>query len=124
MKYLKIYERFDGISSSKKLRELTKNYLAYLIDDGLEIDIELGDENILTLILNRYGNSFNWSDIKDTFIPFLQILLENYNIKDRIRFGRTNDKWLPAKFFIYNKLINDYVDIDNIITISINLKEK
>jgi hypothetical protein len=134
MKHIKVFEDFTS-TGSKKLREFTEGYLAYLLDDDIKIQIELGSEpDTYGLFIQRFGNGFKWNDIKDHFIPFLYMLIKEYDVEDRIRFGMVTyplNRWLPHESYAIDKILTDDIDIFNfrknsrrINTISIDLKEK
>jgi len=82
------------------LRDFCEMYLAYLIDEGFELDISafkasdswssVGDKTLKHLghptdyfrvTLEKYDNSvFLWEDVVDHLIPFFKVLKDNYNI--------------------------------------------
>lgn len=92
MKYLRLFEGFD----KESLTDLCDSCLAYLMDDGYEYEIQEFDwldykviKFYNTLIENktqywpyRYENFFKWSDVKDQIIPFLEMILRQYRIKE------------------------------------------
>ena len=127
MKHIKVFEDFTS-TGSKKLREFTEGYLAYLLDDDIKIQIELGgDPGTYGLFIQRFGNGFKWNDIKDHFIPFLYMLDKEYEIIGNLRFGLVGEtgKWLPHQRRSVEKILSDKVNFFNsIVTISIDLKEK
>ena len=127
MKHIKVFEDFTS-TGSKKLREFTEGYLAYLLDDDIKIQIELGGEpDTYQLFIQRFGNGFKWNDIKDHFIPFLYMLDKEYEIIGNLRFGLVEafGKWAPSKWRSVEEILNDKVDErKSIVTISIDLKEK
>jgi hypothetical protein len=127
MKHIKVFEDFTS-TGSKKLREFTEGYLAYLLDDDIKIQIELGGEpDTYQLFIQRFGNGFKWNDIKDHFIPFLYMLDKEYEIIGNLRFGlvEASGKWAPSKWLSVEEILNDKVDErKSIVTISIDLKEK
>lgn len=128
MKYLKIFENFDSTKGTRKLREFTEAYLAYLLDEDIKIQIELGSEpGTYGLFIQRFGNGFKWNDIKDHFIPFLHMLDKEYEIESSLQFGlvEASGKWAPHQWREVKEILNDKVNfIKSIVTISIDLKEK
>lgn len=79
MKYLK---RFN---ENRSIIDFTKEYLAYLIDDGFECmyyDQLNGEErdNKIIDIKKPNNESFFWKDVKTDILPFVEICLENYEI--------------------------------------------
>lgn len=75
----------DNFDVVQELKEVAGNYLAYLTDDDYEIKIT--DHKMVILIEihkvleNRYGDykPFEWVDVKDYVVPFIDMLYENYN---------------------------------------------
>lgn len=93
MKYLKL---FNESIDKENLTDLCDMCLAYLMDDGYEYEIQEWNwldykviyfdnkhlENKSYYWPNRYELMFKWSDIKDHFIPFLEMLSRQYRIKE------------------------------------------
>ena len=127
MKHIKVFEDFNS-TGTKKLKEFTEGYLAYLLDEGIKIQIELGSEpGTYGLFIQRFGNGFKWDDIKDHFIPFLHMLNKEYEIISTMRFGlvQASGKWAPNKWRSVEEILNDEInERKRIVTISIDLKEK
>lgn len=130
MKHIKVFENFTSIGT-KKLREFTEGYLVYLLDEDIKIQIELGSEpDTYELYIQRFGNGFKWDDVKEHFIPFLKMLIREYDVDDRIRFGMVSyplNRWLPP--YKISEVLNDDLSYltkvsRRIINVSINLKEK
>ena len=130
MKHIKVFENFTSIGT-KKLREFTEGYLAYLLDEDIKIQIELGSEpDTYELYIQRFGNGFKWDDVKEHFIPFLKMLIREYDVDDHIRFGMVSyplNRWLPP--YKISEVLNDDLSYltkvsRRIINVSINLKEK
>ena len=140
MKYLKLFEAFD----KESLTDLCDMCLAYLMDDGYEYEIQklLWLDYKMIVIDNKHienrsnywpyrnENMFKWSDVKDTIIPLLKMLLREYRIKDvRIE---TIVEWenggVEQKCFMelyLGKLLEDKLDDDTEIkNISISVMEK
>lgn len=98
MKHIKkISEFFGGEPDSELLNEIEEKanmYLSYLIDDGY--DVEVTTENTVPKILirkriedrssifsvNSKDKFFKYVDIKDSIIPFIDMLSKDYNIHD------------------------------------------
>jgi hypothetical protein len=76
MKYLKRFE-----SASKEIKEFCETYLIDLID---LIDICCSID--IKTSLHRYefqlfsNKELYWKDVKYSFLPFLQVLIENYSV--------------------------------------------
>jgi hypothetical protein len=104
MKYLrKFFESFNLDS----VKDLCETRLAYLLDEGFDVDIEYlpacyvsvgGNthkryENVVVVRFNKLSNTeqqlydiysnrevFEWEEIKDHFIPFLQTVKNTYKL--------------------------------------------
>jgi hypothetical protein len=88
MKYLrKIFESVD----KEELLEFSENNLAYLIDEDFIIEVyrsrATNDEDYsLCIKIIKVNNTssdsylFKWNDIKDHFIPFIQRLINKYEL--------------------------------------------
>lgn len=102
MKHLRKFNEGKEPDQSE-IYDLSKDYLAYLIDDDYSCDVHTGYEWSLAgpsakahttdkikskLVTNinlfRYksdrSKKFLWSDVKDHFIPFIHLLSKEYNI--------------------------------------------
>ena len=98
MRTIKLYEDFN-ISEDfiKELKDFCEMYLAYLIDEGFEVNVinNMHDTNLLldierVSVFNNYtegphgtrfiDNSFRWSEISDHFITFYHMLSIEYNL--------------------------------------------
>lgn len=140
MKYLKIFEG-AGEAECSKLKDFCEMYLAYLIDDKFRISVTKERLFIKSMAIRiSPPKVISWDQIKDNFIPFLNMLLKDYNIgiypKQNISFHKS---WLDSsvsfsiiasspnnKNIDINKLINDEIEnIDKIymITIIVHTKE-
>jgi hypothetical protein len=97
MKYLRKFKEdiilYDKLRKEKteELRKLSKNYLSYIIDNGFDIGIRptggiyIGKQNNGgNMITEKEFQEFNWDEIKDDFIPFLNLLCDKYNIDKNI----------------------------------------
>ena len=88
MKYLKRFNEAKIIDTSSqelfisKLEDFCEENLAYLLDEGYYVGVEnLGDYSKIRFT-NR-GKDIIWSDIKDDFSPFIELLREKYDIDNR-----------------------------------------
>lgn len=84
MRYIKLFEGFED-----ELLEFTQVHLAYLIDDGFEINqpyltgLNYNTHNYFSerkkmSIVKRSG--FTWEEITDRFSPFIYMLNKEYSI--------------------------------------------
>lgn len=89
MKYIKSFNE-NTENLKEELLDLCEGSLAYLIDDGIKVDIEYnnGPEHGI-LANNEYGywvtinlseNPKEWSEIKDHMIPFLTRINNKYQM--------------------------------------------
>ena len=94
MRYLRKFN--ESFSKVHNLEEFCENYLAHLLDDGFKFKVETADDAgmldcsyLITFAFKeiidynmRYDDEheFTWSEIKDTFIPFVTMLNNSYNI--------------------------------------------
>lgn len=79
MKHIK---PFNENVDSFELKDFCENNLAYLLDDGVQVDItNTGPFNGIALFECRITSNYKeWSSIKDHMIPFLTRLQNKYNI--------------------------------------------
>ena len=89
MRYIKTFNE-NTENFKEELLDLCEGSLAYLIDDGIKVDIEYnnGPEHGI-LANNEYGywvtinlseNPKEWSEIKDHMIPFLTRINNKYQV--------------------------------------------
>lgn len=96
MKHLRKFNEGKAPDKSE-ISDLSKDYLAYLIDDDYSCDVETGYEwsntpekitskLVTKIILQKYKNNssknenFLWNNVKDHFIAFIHLLSKDYNI--------------------------------------------
>jgi len=95
MKFLRKFNEGKEPDQSE-IYDLSKDYLAYLIDDDYSCDVHTGYEwshttdkiksklvtkiNLFRLWMYNKKTRFLWSDVKDHFIPFIHLLSKEYNI--------------------------------------------
>jgi hypothetical protein len=82
MKYLK--RIFEATGEKVELQEFCEMYLAYLIDDGFEVEVireNIFKDSFRIRITTETGTiTTTWDNIKDKIIPFFSMLVRNYNI--------------------------------------------
>ena len=96
MKHLRKFN--EGKEPDKsEISDLSKDYLAYLLDDDYSCDIHTGYEwshttdkikskLVTNIVLRKFKNisnkteKFLWNDVKDHFIAFIHLLSKDYNI--------------------------------------------
>jgi hypothetical protein len=143
MRYLKTFENLGQFTGGvKQIETFIKNNLAYILDEGFTYKVNFkfygGRMNYIVKIhkIEQKGNNrrqlfFRWENIKDDFIPFLELLNENYTLDsyspednslvidsgDTLVFvgayvSTPGKQWIGNKKRWYNieELINDSVD--------------
>jgi len=114
-----------------EIRDFCEINLAYLIDDGMEVDIDwdpyYGSHENPTLMVYLYLNEINkpWNEIKDQIIPFFIRLIKQYNLvllySDEdwtVGFyleekGPLGTEWCDYYFYDINEIIDEGVGYDN-----------
>ena len=99
MIHLKLFEAIDWVNDKPELERFCKENLAYLIDEGFNVEVHKLFNHLkpfkkyntgsilITKILkdkehiNGYPITFNWIDVKNDFIPFLEMLIMKYGLK-------------------------------------------
>ena len=102
MRTIKLYEDFNTPEDFiKELKDFCEMYLAYLIDEGFEVNVinNMHDKDLLLNIervstFNNYtvgengirsiDNSFRWSEVSDHFITFYHMLSKEYKLLNHI----------------------------------------
>jgi hypothetical protein len=79
MKHLKIYEAFDVFKDKlEELQDFCDTYLAYMTDKGVVLTVtpnsRLSSTIFVLSVRSVESKDFEWNDIKDNFIPFLEVL--------------------------------------------------
>jgi hypothetical protein len=127
MKHLK---RFNESVTQEDLQDFCESSLAYLLDEGFTIKIMGGDDQFTRLPRGQFNiflqkdnarEFFKWDDVKDYYIPFLQLLSNRYDIGSffeehngaepniRVRYRHREDYSFVNvnKEFSLNRVIND-----------------
>lgn len=119
MRYLKMFNEKLNLNDKVDLLDFCETSLAYLMDDGFSIDCKFSNvrNGVVIIELEKIDNlnqrsSFLWDQVKDYYIPFLQLLNKRYDI---IQYGgRTNknicfDTFFSEKYFNVEDVIADRV---------------
>jgi len=105
----------------KELKEFCENSLANLLDEGYEIDVISDNWGFNQCLLKSTTNNlFYWNDVKNDYIPFLQLLSENYEIDNFLDDKLKQVSFSGNRYSKIETMIND--EIDNISTYGINIK--
>jgi hypothetical protein len=103
MKHIKPFNEALDENFREELQDFCETNLAYLLDEGIEVNVILGEhgntnltdfERYLIRIMIKEDKS--WNEIKDQMIPFLTRLSRKYEIGLRTPSSRT-DLLAPAK---------------------------
>jgi len=118
MKYIKIFENYNEI---KEIELFINNNLAYVLDD-YEVDVkdkveEYGHDGRIKkhyIKISIKKSKFKWDQIKDDFIPFLELLNNSYKIK-HIVFNKKSFIGIGWTYSYSNveDILNDDVSIEN-----------
>jgi len=129
MKHLKRFNESLQSDEVDELKDFCETSLAYLLDDGYQVSVSMRDkvkypEKQHTIVsLGLKGNMgyrlFDWNDVKDYFIPFLQMLVRRYELLPV--YFNTEDGF---KYFSLEQVINDDVSIGSLWGININIVDK
>lgn len=131
MKYIKLFEDLF----EDNLQDFCDTYLAYLKDEDFKVYVNpMGNRTEITIYLGdfRYGgNPFEWNNVKDHIIPFLEILRKNYNTNDEVIFytkSKLHRMEIPFLKQNIQSVIDDNlpevrtsIDFKNIIKIILNI---
>jgi hypothetical protein len=93
MKHLKRFNESLQSDEVEQLKDFCETSLAYLLDDGYNVSLSIRDQvkypgrNHIIVSLGlpeeNYAvgyQKFNWNDVKDYYIPFLQMLQRRYEL--------------------------------------------
>lgn len=109
MRYIKTFNE-NTKNFKEELFDLCEGSLAYLMDDGLKVDIEYNNgpaygsaannEYGYWVTIDLYKNPKKWSEIKDYMIPFLTRLNNKYQVMNFMNFKRnTTDIYVFLTFY-------------------------
>ena len=140
-----------GLSSNEfnELREFSENCLAYLLDEGFELELvdrngresndPSFDEDAKYFWVDLYGPtengdtiSYSWDQIKDYYIPFLKLVQKRYTLtdgdwnKDLVLFKIEEGADVETAFkrFEVEDVIDDKITSDSIYSVSIKVSSK
>ena len=121
----------ESLSPKEELEDFCDTHLAYLTDEGFFIEYEelySGHYTNITIRHSKredtkYSHDFSWDEIKDRFIPFLQILSKEYKLSnfhhadfncksDQVVCMRRLDDLLSTDYYTYEDVIKDTIDAD------------
>jgi hypothetical protein len=93
-------EKIQWNRDRPELLKFCEEYLAYLLDEGFDVSVRLYEkENRLYrdgirdegyISIQSKNNTFKWNDVKEDFIPFLEMLVIKYDLVERlVEYGNT-----------------------------------
>ena len=124
MKHLKKFNESLQPVEVDELKDFCETSLAYLLDDGYQVSVSMRDkvkypEKQHTIVsLGLKGNMgyrlFDWNDIKDYYIPFLQMLVRRYEL---VSYFTDNDyvcfnTEMGFRYLSLDQVINDRVGLE------------
>lgn len=118
MRYIKIFEDYNTI---KDIELFLQDNLAYVLDD-YEVSVkdkveEYGHDgrykkNYIEISIKK--DMFKWDQIKDDFIPFLELLNNNYSIKNIVFNKKVNVLgWVYYSYDSVDDILNDNISMKN-----------
>lgn len=120
MKHLRGFSIFENYNEIKEIELFINNNLAYVLDD-YEVDVkdkveEYGHdgrykEYFINISIKK--SEFKWDQIKDDFIPFLELLNNNYKIKHIVFYEKKFFIGWAYSFSNVEDILNDDVSIKN-----------
>ena len=132
MKHLKRFNESLQPDEIDELKDFCENSLAYLLDDGYNVSLSMRDQlkypdkpyiivslGLLEAVAYAYGfepRKFYWNDVKDYYIPFLQLLVRRYELLPYlddaahiyVRFNTTSG----FRYLSLDQVINDKTGLD------------
>lgn len=116
MKYLKLFNESLSDMELSELQDFCETSLAYLIDEGYKLRFE--NELGYTFININLSSSifFKWDSIKDSFIPFLQLLSRRYKLHS-FSYHQASDDLLVKLYVIHKRFgtVYNYYTLEQII---------
>ncbi len=114
MKHIKQFNE----SSKESVKEFCEVNLAYLIDEGFVIElVNMNMEPGYLIKLRKRGGWFRWSDIKDEFMPFINIVQREYTLMHNyLQFTRSNNETNSVKISTLDN-ITIHWDLSSIILV-------
>lgn len=130
MRYLK---RFNEDLTQDEIKDLTdfgQDCLSFLLDEGFDFDYERGIGECWWLDL--YGpldesdnpSAFTWDEVKDYYIPFLQLLVARYKLVDDLVYFR-QDFATSFASYTFDEVVNEQSEMSKkIYCLSVKVKDR
>jgi hypothetical protein len=132
MRYLKSFSAMHSLleqsresidSFSDDLQDFCNQYLAYLLDEGFSVTLDNKFQDFYTIRLSLGTVNYNWVEadaqflwdsVKDHYVPFLQMLVRTYDLKQfaggREVFFITGDHRYQNKLSYYDDVVSGVED--------------
>lgn len=122
MKYLKRFSLLESVSIDE-IKDLVDSTFANLYDDGFEVDCRedyfssrfVGPRERFILAKfsrSEAGESFTWNEVKDYYIPFLELVKRRYKL---LPFGNSSEhvriEYVDWHYYPIDSLIEDSTNI-------------
>ena len=133
MKYLKKFNEsvdIESLNTVLELKSFTEDCLAYLLDDGLEVEVQNAyKQEGYEISLFNSTREFSWRQIKDYYIPFIQLLSNRYDLVSTHSSIDTFVVKIAAHYsgyyyYTYDDIINDRIGVTKFNSIMVRVKEK
>jgi len=122
MKYLKRFNEsvdMEALNMVLELKSFTEDCLAYLLDDGLNVEVQKAYKQEGYEISLYNAREFTWIQIKDYYIPFIQLLSNRYEILIQtpyisdyvVKIGANYSGYYHYTYETYEDIINDRVGV-------------
>lgn len=117
MKYLKTWTLLERIDIDV-VKDLCDASFANLYDEGFRVlpldgNFRVDRQTIVKLVKGDNENiePFTWSEVKDYYIPFLQLISNRYDFVSFTRYNKDIDnvriEYVDWKYYSYEDLINE-----------------
>lgn len=128
MKHLKRFN--ESVDMEAELKSFTEDCLAYLMDEGLNVEVEKSVEihafrqEGYDISLFNSTREFTWNQIKDYYIPFIQLLSNRYEIINMtgdytVKIGANYSGYY---YYTYEDIVNDRVGVTRFNSIMVRVK--
>jgi hypothetical protein len=132
MRYLKRFNEsvdMEALNMVLELKSFTEDCLAYLLDDGLNVEVQKAYKQEGYEISLYNAREFTWIQIKDYYIPFIQLLSNRYEILIQTPYISDYVVKIGANYsgyyhYTYEDIINDRVGVTRFNSIIVRVKEK
>jgi len=133
----------ESLSPKEELEDFCDTYLSYLTDEGFFIEYEELYSGHCTNVTirhskredSRYSHDFSWDEIKDRFIPFIQMLSKEYKLfnfhhedfnckRNQVVCMRRLDDLLSSDYYSYEDVVEDTINADFLFYIKLKVGKK